>query len=128
MTYRPPYEPPADPVASEADEAYLHHRASGQMLPGFDLDPRERQVWMRQTRRVKTVQALVVCWLCASPFLVVPLVFRHSPWWFAAVVAGVVGAVVGYLLPTNVPPPRQTPNTGGAYGVYDPRGPYGPRS
>jgi len=128
MTYRPPYEPPADPATQDADEAYLRHRASGETLPGFDLDPRERQRWMRQTRRVKTVQALVVFWLCASPFVVVPLLLHHAPWWVAAAVAGVAGAVVGYLLPTNVPLPRYTPNTGGAYGVYDPRGPHGPRS
>lgn len=128
MSDRPPQNLPTDPLSIEGDEAYVRYRASGETLPGFDLDPRERHLWERRTRRVKMTQAAVVFWLCASPFVVVPLFFHHAPWWIAAITAGVVGAVIGYLLPTNVPPPRQAPPVGGAYGVYDPRGPYGPRS
>ncbi len=127
MSY-PPYDPPADPEASEADAAYVRHRASGQTLPGFDLDPREREQWTRQTRRAKITQAAVAFWLCASPFIVVPLVLHHGPWWIAAIAGGVVGGIVGFLLPTNIPPPRHAPSVGGAYGIYDPHGPYGPRS
>ena len=123
-----PTDLPTDDPAHEGDEAYLRYRASGKQLSGFDLDPREQMMWARRTRRVKLTQAAVVFWLCASPFVVVPLVLRHDPWWVAAVAAGVIGAVIGYLLPTNVPPPRRAPIAGEAYGIYDPRGPYGPRS
>jgi len=127
MSY-PPYDPPADAETSEADEAYVRHRTSRQLLPELDLDPHEQQQWARQTLRARMMQAAVAFWLCASPFVVVPLVLRHEPWWIATFAAGVVGIIVGYLLPTNVPPPRHAPSVGGAYGIYDPRGPHGPRS
>ncbi len=94
-----------------------------------DLDPWQRRFLERQRRKARITQAAILCWIFASTFIVVPLIFRHSPLWIVGGVAGIAGAVIGWLLPTNVPmprPPEHDPNQ--PYGIYDPRGPYGPRS
>lgn len=95
-----------------------------------DLDARQNRMWQRKVRRARLTSAAILCWIFASTFIVVPLIFRNSPLWIVAIVTGIIGAVVGYLLPTNVPVPRDTPrhDSDRPYGVYDPRGPYGPRS
>lgn len=97
--------------------------------PDFDIDPRQQQAFERVRRRTRLAQAGVCCWVFASTFVIVPLIFRHSPLWIVAIVTGIIGAIIGYLLPVNVPMPRQPPrDSDQPYGVYDPRGPYGPRS
>lgn len=113
--------------APGSEEAWERYRRSGRPLPQFDIDPRERLLWERQVRSAKIKQALVLCWLLASPFLVVPFVFGGEPWWVVAAVVAIFSLVGGYLLPVNIPAPRRFP-TGEAYGVYDPRGPHGPRN
>ncbi len=97
-------------------------------MPEFDLDPRQRQMWERIRRRARLTQAAVLCWIFASTFIVVPLIFRHPPLWVVAVVTGIVGAIIGWFLPTNTPMPRPPQDPNQPYGIYDPRGPYGPRS
>lgn len=121
--------PPRPEPTPGSEEAYERYRRSGQHLAEFDIDPRERQQWQRQVRGAKLRQAAVLCWLLGSPFAVVPLFFGSSPWWVVAIIGAIVGVVVGYLLPVNVPPPRR-PMLGGdnPYGVYDPRGPHAPRN
>lgn len=96
-----------------------------------DLDARQNRMWRRKVRKARLTSAAILCWIFASTFIVVPLIFRNSPLWIVAIVTGIIGAIVGYLLPTNVPVPRDTPRSGDndrPYGVYDPRGPHGPRS
>jgi hypothetical protein len=94
-----------------------------------DVDARQRQLWQRRARKARLQQAGILCWIFASTFIVVPLIFRHSPLWVIAIVTGIIGAIVGWLLPTNVPMPQPpTRDADGPYGVYDPRGPHGPRS
>lgn len=96
-----------------------------------NLDARQSRMWQRKIRKARLTSAATLCWIFASTFIVVPLIFRGSPLWIVAIVTGIIGAVVGYLLPTNVPVPHDTPRGGDSdmpYGVYDPRGPHGPRS
>jgi hypothetical protein len=97
--------------------------------PDFDIDPRQRRAFERIRRRTRLAQAGVFCWVFASTFVIVPLIFRHPPLWFIAVATGIIGAIIGYFLPVNTPMPRQPPrDSDQPYGVYDPRGPHGPRS
>ena len=99
--------------------------------PAFidDVDARQRLMWQRKQRKARLQQAGILFWIFASTFVVVPLVFHHSPLWFVAIATGVTGAIIGWFLPTNVPMPRPpTHDSDQPYGVYDPRGPYGPRS
>lgn len=120
MADRPPFSPDTDaddrPFRADLRET------------DFLLDPRERARIARAVRKAKLMQAVVGFWLLASPLVIVPLLFHWSVPWIAAVVVGMVGAVAGYALPTNIPQPRAMPPGGTAYGVYDPRGPHGPRS
>jgi hypothetical protein len=99
--------------------------------PSFidDIDARQRLMWQRKARKARLQQAGILFWIFASTFVIVPLIFHHSPLWIVAIATGVIGAIVGWLLPTNVPMPHP-PNhdSDRPYGVYDPRGPYGPRS
>ncbi len=99
------------------------------LSPDFDIDPRQRILWEKMRRRARLTQAGFCFWLFASTFVVVPLVFRHHPLWIVAIATGVVAGVIGFFLPVNIPMPRQGPWGGDQpYGVYDPRGPNGPRS
>jgi hypothetical protein len=94
-----------------------------------DLDAQQRQMWQRKARKARFQQAGILFWIFASTFIIVPLIFHHQPLWVIAIVTGIVGAIIGWLLPTNVPVPRQPDrDSNEPYGVYDPRGPYGPRS
>lgn len=96
----------------------------------LELNPKERALYQRLQRRAKLTQAAVGFWLFASPLVIVPLIFRWHPLWLAAIVVGIAGAIIGFLLPTNVMPPPRHPqwDSDTPYGVYDPRGPLGPRS
>lgn len=96
----------------------------------FDLDPRERQMLARMRRRARMTQASILFWMFASTFVVVPLIFRHPPLWVIAGATGIVAAVIGWFLPTNVPMPIHRPphDPSQPYGVYDPKGPHRPRS
>ncbi len=124
---RPPKSPIQPTPGSE--DAWELYRRSGQYLPELEIDPRERQQWQRQVRGVKTRQAAIACWLIGTPLVVMAFLFGGGSWWAIAAIATAIGAVVGYLLPVNVPPPRR-PSLGGnsPYGVYDPRGPHAPRN
>jgi hypothetical protein len=94
-----------------------------------DIDARQRLMWQRKARKARLQQAAILFWIFASTFVIVPLIFRHQPLWFIAIVTGIAGAIIGWLLPTNVPMPRPPERNGNEpYGVYDPRGPHGPRS
>ena len=120
---------PTPPRAGNPDDPYGVLGAAPKSVPEFDLDPRERQMWERLRRRARLTQAGICFWLFASTFVVVPLIFRHQPLWVVAIVTGLAAAVIGWFLPTNVPVPNRThrdPNQ--PYGIYDPRGPHGPRS
>ena len=102
---------------------------ANRLPPDFDIDPRQRQAMERIRRRTRLSQAAVCCWVFASTFVIVPLVFRHHPLWIIAIATGIIGGIAGYFLPVNVPMPYQPPrNSDEPYGVYDPRGPHGPRS
>jgi len=102
---------------------------SSRPQPDFDIDPRQRQAFERVRRRTRLTQAGVCCWVFASTFVIVPLIFRHQPLWIVAAATGIIGGIIGYFLPTNVPMSREKPwDSDQPYGVYDPRGPYGPRS
>jgi hypothetical protein len=98
--------------------------------PNFlDIDAKQRRFYERQRRKARLSSAAILFWIFASTFVIVPLIFRHSPLWIVAGATGIIGAIIGWLLPTNVPmprPPDRDPSQ--PYGVYDPRGPYGPRS
>jgi hypothetical protein len=94
-----------------------------------DLDARQRQMWQRKARKARLQQAGILFWIFASTFIIVPLIFHHQPLWVIAIITGIVGAIIGWLLPTNVPMPRQPDrDSNEPYGIYDPRGPHGPRS
>jgi hypothetical protein len=98
--------------------------------PAFDdIDARQQRMWQRKARKARFQQAGILFWIFASTFVIVPLIFHHSPMWIVAITTGIIGGIVGWLLPTNVPTPRPPPrDSDRPYGVYDPRGPHGPRS
>lgn len=97
--------------------------------PDFDLDPRQRQLMERIRRRARLQSAGILFWIFASTFVIVPLIFRHQPLWIVAGVTGIIAGIIGYFIPVNMPMPHQTPHDPDQpYGVYDPRGPHGPRS
>jgi hypothetical protein len=102
---------------------------SDRRSPLDNLDPHQRRFLERQRRRARLTQAGILFWIFASTFVIVPLIFRHQPLWVIAITTGIIGAIIGWLLPTNVPVPRPpTHDSSEPYGVYDPRGPHGPRS
>jgi hypothetical protein len=99
------------------------------LRPDFDIDPRQRKTMERIRRRARLQSAAILFWIFASTFVIVPLIFQHRPLWVIAIATGVIGGIAGYFIPTNVPMPREQPrNPDEPYGVYDPRGPHGPRS
>lgn len=102
---------------------------ANRLPPDIDIDSRRRQALDRIVRRTRLTQAGICYWIFASTLVIVPLIFRHHPLWILAVVTGIIGGIIGYFLPVNVPMPRQPPrDSDHPYGVYDPRGPHGPRS
>ena len=82
---------------------------SNRLPPDFDIDPRQRQAFERIRRRTRLAQAGVCCWVFASTFVIVPLIFRHHPLWIVAIATGIIAGIGGYFLPVNVPMPRTTP-------------------